>query len=131
MKKLLYIIAIVAVMAACDNKPAQEGSTVEVQAGDSTVTAVVVDPQSVEQPATTFQPTGDMEKDAEFVVVNSLKVTAAMLDGKASQEDQNAASQMLLDAMKYYQDLDKAKGEQFKQIVNKKLLEHANEFKKK
>ncbi|MBQ9465621.1 MAG: hypothetical protein IJU62_01440 [Muribaculaceae bacterium] len=131
MKKLLSIIAIAGLLMACNDKPAaQVGETVEVQVGDSTVKAVVVDPASTTS-VTKFQPTGDLEKDAEFVVVNSLKVTADMLEGKATQADQDAASQMLLDAMKYYQDLDQAKGEQFRQIVNKKLLEHANEFKKK
>ena len=131
MKKLLSIIAIAGLLMACNDKPAaQVGETVEVQVGDSTVKAVVVDPASTTS-VTKVQPTGDLEKDAEFVVVNSLKVTADMLDGKATQADHDAASQMLLDAMKYYQDLDQAKGEQFRQIVSKKLLEHANDFKKK
>ena len=129
MKKLLYIIAIVAVLAACGDKNAQVGSTVEVKSGDSTVTAVVIDPNA---PTTSkFQPTGDMEKDAEFLVAQGCMVTPDMLNGTASEEDINAANQMLLDAMKYYQDLDKAKGEQFMQLVSKKLLEHAKELQQK
>ncbi len=76
-----------------------------------------------------FYTSGDMNHDAEIVVVNSLKTTADMLEGKVSWEENEAADQMLLDALDYYKTL--GKGELFTKLVNKKLFEHANEFKKK
>ena len=58
-----------------------------------------------------------------------LAVTKALLTGSATQEQQNEASQALLDAIKYYNSLDEAKGKEFQNLVNKKLKEHAAEFK--
>ncbi len=131
MKKLLLMLAMTAMLTACDSTSGTKDDK-QAAGGDS---IAAVEAQQSGQPAAAptgqskFVPTGDLEADAEAVVVNSLAVTKALLTGSATQEQQNEASQALLDAIKYYNSLDEAKGKEFQNLVNKKLKEHAAEFK--
>ncbi len=131
MKKFLLMLAVSVTLLGCNAKPNKAAATdgnsdnpIEVNAGEGGA--------DVSQEATSglkFVPTGNLEADAEMLVRNSLKVTQAMLKGNATQQQQEEASQMLVDAVKYYNSLDEAKGKEFQRLVSQNLLEHTNEYK--
>ena len=131
MKKILIALAAVALLTACNEKPARDSqqpadqptgveTTTATPAGKADAgEAVVADPSGF--------PTGDIKADAIAIANATVAQSSAMTDNKANKAEQERLQQMFEKASKYYG--DKGQATEFSKLVSEEMTKQLTALK--